>query len=109
MRAVTARLADGEMNDRLPVRWLLRRPGDSIAGGVAIFAAIAILVNALFMQSGPHPAPIFANKPVLVTPPISAPLAALPQRKPVEIKAETAPSRSDTVAEIQKELGKRVR
>jgi peptidoglycan hydrolase-like protein with peptidoglycan-binding domain len=99
----------GRLSLRLPfpVRWLLRRPGDSIAGGVAIFAATAILVNALFMQSGPHPAPIFANKPVLVTTPISAPVAALPQRKPAEAKTEPASSRSDTVAEIQKELGKR--
>ena len=48
-----------------------------MAGGVAGFAAIAILVNALFMQSGPHPAPIFANKPV----PVTAPLPAVALRR----------------------------
>ena len=81
MRAATARLNDDEFSGRsvarmplafiwavltLLLRLVLRRPRDSIAAGVAGFAAIAILVNALFMQSGPHPAPIFANKPAPV-------------------------------------------
>ena len=48
---------------------MLLRPRDSLAFAVAGGAAIAILVNALFMQSGPHPAPIFANKPVPVVAP----------------------------------------
>ena len=42
------------------LRWLLQRPRDSIAAIVATAAAATILINALFMQSGPHPAPIFA-------------------------------------------------
>ena len=41
-----------------------------VAGGVIALAAVAlILVNGLFMQSGPHPAPFFAN-------PVSLPKAA---------------------------------
>jgi peptidoglycan hydrolase-like protein with peptidoglycan-binding domain len=88
--------------------FVLRRPRDSIAGGMAGLAAIAILVNALFMQSGLHPAPIFANKPAPVTAPLAAPIAAAaPQQKPAEAKVEVASSRSDTVAEIQRQLGKR--
>jgi len=90
----------------LALCWLLRQPRSSFAAAVAGLAAIAILVNALFMQSGPHPAPIFANKP--------SPAAALsPQRRPNEVKgnkaevtANTRP-RSDIVAEIQRELVKR--
>jgi peptidoglycan hydrolase-like protein with peptidoglycan-binding domain len=82
----------------LGLRAFMRRPRDSMAGIVAGFAAVAILVNALFMQSGPHPAPIFANKPV------EALLA--PQRK-ADLKVEAARPRSDTVAEIQRELVKR--
>jgi peptidoglycan hydrolase-like protein with peptidoglycan-binding domain len=97
----------GRFSVRLPfpVRWLLRRPADSLAGGVAVFAAIAILINALFLQSGPHPAPIFANKPV----PVIAPVAALvPARKSDKIEpVPQPPARSDIVAQIQKELGKR--
>lgn len=111
MPAAAARMDDG-MNGRpvrlaFPVRWLLRRPVDSIAGAIAIAGAGAILINALFLQSGPHPAPIFANKPAPAAAPI---VVAVPQRKPADAKIEPipqTPSRSDTVAEIQKELGKR--
>lgn len=92
----------------LLVRAVMRRPRGSIAGFVAGAAAIAILVNALFMQSGPHPAPIFANKPAPVEAPLTGPVAALaPQRKPAAAKAEPARPRSDTVAEIQRELLRR--
>jgi hypothetical protein len=38
-----------------------------VIGGLVAFAAIALIVtNGLFMQSGPHPAPIFAIKPLPV-------------------------------------------
>jgi peptidoglycan hydrolase-like protein with peptidoglycan-binding domain len=114
VRAATARVDDDEFSGRsagrLPLvllgfvlRTVLRRPRDSLAAGVAGFAAIAILVNALFMQSGPHPAPIFANKPA----PVVVPVAALaPQRKSAEAKVDVARPRSDTVAEIQRELAR---
>jgi peptidoglycan hydrolase-like protein with peptidoglycan-binding domain len=81
------------------LRAVLRSPRDSLAAGVAVFAAIAILVNALFMQSGPHPAPIFANKPAPVAVPVSS------SRKP-DAKFEAARPRSDTVADIQRELAR---
>jgi peptidoglycan hydrolase-like protein with peptidoglycan-binding domain len=113
VRAATARVDDDEFSGRsvgrLPLvllglflRTVLRSPRDSLAAGVAGFAAIAILVNALFMQSGPHPAPIFANKlaPVVALP--TSPAAAL--RNPADAKLEAARPRSDTVAEIQREL-----
>ena len=92
MRAAAARLNDDKFSGRsvarmplafiwafmmLLVRLALRRPLDSIAGVVAGCAAIAILSNALFMQSGPHPAPIFVNKPM----PVTQPAAVVPQRK----------------------------
>jgi peptidoglycan hydrolase-like protein with peptidoglycan-binding domain len=96
---------------QLVLRCLVRRPRDSIAGAIAGFAAIAILVNALFMQKGPHPAPIFANKPAPVVAPLADPLAALmPLRRPADAKAETAANlrpRSDLIAEIQRELARR--
>jgi peptidoglycan hydrolase-like protein with peptidoglycan-binding domain len=114
VRAGTARADDDEFSERhsvrLPfvVRWMLRRPRDSMAAMVAGAAGIAILVNALFMQSGPHPAPIFANRPVPVVAPLTGPVAALmPQRKPADATAANAHPRSDTIAEIQRELAKR--
>jgi peptidoglycan hydrolase-like protein with peptidoglycan-binding domain len=87
------------------LRLVLRRPRDSLAVGVAGFGAIAILVNALFMQSGPHPAPIFANKPVPVVASLTGPTAA-PQRRSADAKVEATGPRSDTVAEIQRELAR---
>jgi peptidoglycan hydrolase-like protein with peptidoglycan-binding domain len=85
------------------LRTVLRRPRDSLAAGVAGFAAVAILVNALFMQSGPHPAPIFANKAAPVVVPAAAVSA---QRKPADAKVDVTRPRSDTVAEIQRELAR---
>jgi len=111
-----ARVNDQDISGRqavrlpFPVRWLLRRPRDSMAGAVAGIGAVAILVNALFMQSGPHPAPIFANKPVPVTAPLIGPVVSLmPQGRGGEAKADLASSRprSDMIAEIQRQLTKR--
>src|SRR2546423_6391114 len=50
------------------IRALLRRalgrnPIDAIGIVVLVIAAGAILVNALYRQPGPHPAPIFSIKP----------------------------------------------
>jgi peptidoglycan hydrolase-like protein with peptidoglycan-binding domain len=115
VRAATARVDGDEFSGRsvgrLPLallgfvlRTVLRRPGDSLAAGVAGFAAVAILINALFMQSGPHPAPIFANKPAPIVVPLTGPAAAASPRKPVDAKLDVTRPRSDTVAEIQREL-----
>jgi peptidoglycan hydrolase-like protein with peptidoglycan-binding domain len=84
------------------VRRLLRRPLDSIAAILATAAAGAILINALFMQSGPHPAPILANRPPLP--------AATSTLRPAEAKLDVthhARPRSETVAEVQRELLRR--
>ena len=92
MRAATARLDDDELSGRsvgrLPLmilaafwRVLRRRPRDSMAAAVAGLAALAILVNALFLQSGPHPAPIFANLAPPVAVPLTGAAAALAQHK----------------------------
>jgi peptidoglycan hydrolase-like protein with peptidoglycan-binding domain len=113
---VRAARANGEDSNRhtvrlpFPVRWLLRRPRDSMAGAVASFGAIAILVNALFLQSGPHPAPIFANRPLPVTAPLADPLAGVMPRGAgdgrIDVAGNTRPH-SDTIVEIQRALAKR--
>lgn len=88
---------------RWVLRLLLRRPRDTIAIGVATFATLAIVINALFLQTGPHPAPIFANKPASPT----SPVAASAQPKPADGRVEVTRPRSDVVAEIQRELLRR--
>lgn len=74
------------------LRSLLHRPRDTLAAGFALAIAVAILVNALVMQTGPHPAPIFAVKPA-------------PAPEPVRT-AELGRPRSDLVADIQRELAR---
>lgn len=118
MRVATARVDSefrGRSAGRLPLillglalRAVLRRPRDSLAAGVASCAVIAILVNALFMQSGPHPAPIFANKPapVAVLAPTGPAAPLNPQHKTADVKVEVMRPRADTVAEIQRELAR---
>jgi peptidoglycan hydrolase-like protein with peptidoglycan-binding domain len=89
-------------------RVLMPRSRDQVAGLVAGVAALAILINALFMQKGPHPAPIFANKPAPLASPSFGPVAALLPNKPaakVEVAASLRP-RPDLVAEIQRQLTK---
>jgi hypothetical protein len=64
----------------LAMRLLLHSPKDLIAGALAFAAVSAIVANAMFMQAGHHPSPMFG-------PPVSVPLAAanpLPRPRPVE-------------------------
>jgi peptidoglycan hydrolase-like protein with peptidoglycan-binding domain len=97
------------------------RRKDMIALALAGVAVCGILVNALFLQKGRHPAPIFSAKPAAAPQPaVSAPVvAAMPRPRPSEpealkveappVKADALPARSrlELIAEIQKELGKR--
>jgi peptidoglycan hydrolase-like protein with peptidoglycan-binding domain len=111
------------------------RRKDLIALALAGTAVCGILVNALFLQKGPHPAPIFSAKPVAVPPvhasavPPAKPIrtvgtdlagaTAFPRARPQETESakieSTAPkteivttrSRLELLADIQKELGKR--
>ncbi len=69
-----------------------------------------ILVNALFLQSGPHPAPIFANKPPpapVVSNSLTAADTALPRaRRPIWSPQPLPPARprAQVIADIQREL-----
>lgn len=67
----------------LVMRIFLRSPKDVIAGALAFVAICAILVNALFMQAGRHPAPMFGS--VVTLPAVaSAPAGPMPRPRPVE-------------------------
>jgi len=70
------------------VRGLLRRalgrnPADAIGIFVLVIAAGAILVNALYRQPGPHPAPIFSIKPrPVASEPSGGVVPAMPRARP---------------------------
>jgi hypothetical protein len=80
------------------------RPVDSAAILCATAASLIIIVNAVFLQSGPHPAPFFANptalpqgvdnRPTASVPPAPKPLEAKPlETRPPERPVEAAPAR----------------
>jgi hypothetical protein len=72
----------------LAMRIFLHSPKDMIAGALALAAIIAIIANALLMQAGRHPAPMFGT--VTVMPAVaSVPANPLPRPRPVE--ADAAP------------------
>jgi len=87
---------------------------DSVAALCAVLAAGAIVTNALFLQRGPHPAPILANKPSVraaapntpapvttsSTRPAAAPIdskdVVLPRPNPARMEAaRSEPAKSD--------------
>ena len=93
----------------LLINWLRRRPVDSAAGLIAAIGFITILVNALFLQSGPHPAPIFANKPppAIASSSLTSADAALSRPSVVNAEAPASRPRGDVISEIQRELARR--
>jgi hypothetical protein len=59
--------------------WGTREAVAVIAGGCG---AVAILVNALFLQPGPHPAPFFNSPPPLDVPAETSVAVAVPRARP---------------------------
>ena len=79
--------ADGERG--LALRILLYSPKDMVAGAIALAAVCAIIANALFMQAGRHPAPMFGS--VTILPAVaSVPASPLPKPRPVEADTSLA-------------------
>ena len=88
-----------------------RHPREFVGIVMATVATFAIFINALFLQKGPHPAPIFATRSPLVR---TVPLApAHPQAAQSNaIQPNAAPdaagqSQAQLISSIQRELGRR--
>ena len=84
-----------------------RNPRESVALFVGASAISIIFVNALWMQNGPHPAPIFAPKSAMVhAASVAAPLASRPLVAAVPApppRPEAAPrklARNDPIAQL---------
>lgn len=79
-RAPAAAAATAEPERGFVMRVLLHSPKDTLAGAVAAAAVIAIAVNAMFLQAGRHPAPMFGGattpSPLPATASVPAPPAA---------------------------------
>jgi hypothetical protein len=84
-RGAAAAAIEADAERGFVMRILLHSPKDTIAGALAFAAVSAIIANALFLQAGRHPAPMFGS---LVAIPAAA-LAPnpLPRPRPVEAAA----------------------
>jgi peptidoglycan hydrolase-like protein with peptidoglycan-binding domain len=82
-----------------------RHPREFVGIVIATMAITAIFVNALFLQRGPHPAPIFATQPAMAqeTP------AAVPRPRAAEPAAPMTVARSPVqiISDIQRELNRK--
>ncbi|MEA2929057.1 MAG: hypothetical protein QOG38_1485 [Hyphomicrobiales bacterium] len=93
---------------------LARSPRDAVGLFVALLAAGLIVINALYMQPGPHPAPIFSVKPRPVAEPVpatprarpdmpakvAAPVAAAPKVEPVPLPMPRLAAPKDPIADL---------
>jgi peptidoglycan hydrolase-like protein with peptidoglycan-binding domain len=102
---------------------IARHPREFVALLMGTVASGWIFTNALFLQKGPHPAPIFAARPqasrVPIAPPRPMVLAPAPdatplptpspmaQPAPAQAPAMTDQARAQLVSNIQRELNRR--
>jgi hypothetical protein len=82
-RGAKAAAIEVEQERGLLMRIFLHSPKDVIAGLLAAAAICAIVANALFLQAGRHPSPMFGS---VVTVPAQTPATSpLPRPRPVEL------------------------
>jgi hypothetical protein len=88
-RRARAVAVEVEAERGLAMRILLRSPKDTVAGAVAFAAVSAIIANALFLQAGRHPSPMFGS--IVAMPPVAlAPGNPLPRPRPVDTDASSS-------------------
>jgi hypothetical protein len=85
-RGAKAAAIEVEQERGLVMRILLHSPKDMVAGLLAAAAVCAILANALFLQAGRHPSPMFGS--VVTLPAPQAVVSPLPRPRPVELTSE---------------------
>jgi hypothetical protein len=99
-RRAAAVAAEPEAERGLAMRILLHSPKDMVAGALAFAAVSAIIANALFLQTGSHPSPMFGSVVVMPAAGLANP-SPLPRPRPVEatIKPAEAPPAEPKFAE----------
>jgi peptidoglycan hydrolase-like protein with peptidoglycan-binding domain len=84
---------------------IAQRPREFVAIVMSTVAIFAVVINALYLQKGPHPAPIFAARPLLQKE------ATLPPRLPgtqSQLGSDlAAQARVQMIANIQRELNRK--
>jgi hypothetical protein len=87
-RGARAVAVEAEAERGLLLRILLHSPKDLVAGAIAFAAASAIIANALFLQAGHHPSPMFGSV-ITIPPPESAAASPLPRPRPTELTTKS--------------------
>lgn len=85
-RGARAAAFEGEERN-FAMRFFLRRPKDTVAGMTAFAVVAAIIANALFLQAGRHPAPMFGSVTAL---PAMAPASNSPLPRPRHVEADAS-------------------
>jgi hypothetical protein len=90
---------DGEPERGFAMSLFLRRPKDVLAGALAFAAVAAIVANALFLQAGRHPSPMFGS---VVPFPVQdvAVASPLPRPRPAEATLTSADTAVDEVKPV---------
>ena len=86
-RSAKAAAIEAEEQRGLVMRVFLHSPKDVLAGLLAAAAICATLANALFLQAGRHPSPMFGSV-VTLPAPQTAVASPLPRPRPVELVSE---------------------
>lgn len=117
---MTATVDDDDMRRDAPIAMILslarlfwRRPGDSVGVLLVLVASLSIVINALCLQSGPHPAPIFhlGSRPVASGEVVGSVVMA-PRPRPPDFGGSGSDTggarpRVETIADLQRELERR--
>jgi Putative peptidoglycan binding domain len=91
-RSAKAVAIEPEEERGFAMRILLHSPKDMVAGLLAAAAVCAIVTNALFLQAGRHPSPMFGGTVVTLPAPQAAVASPLPRPRPVELTARPVES-----------------
>ena len=87
-RGARAVAVEADVERGLAMRILLHSPKDTVAGILAFAAVSAIVANALFLQAGRHPSPMFGS---IVTVPAAALASSNPLPRPRPVDADVSP------------------
>ena len=98
-RRAAAVAVEAEPERGLIMRVLLHSPKDTLAATAALAAVIAIVTNAMFLQAGRHPSPMFSTVAVSPLSAVAPTPAPLPRVRPPEAEARVVDKPLESAAQ----------